>query len=392
MSSTKKPSKKSVQATNNRIAKNALKTVTPKAATQTKINPLKKAWQWWRVRRIWQKIILIAIAVVVLFTAQAYAIAYWYQQKHKNEKLTFGVTFIDRYATYLGVDPHETFLALRDDLGFKRFRLVSYWDDIEKSPGNYDFTELDWQFKKVNEVGGEVSLAIGLRQPRWPECHAPSWVVPAHQDVWYPQLKKYMSAVIERYKDNPALNSYQLENEYLLGVFGECKDYGSERERLLDEFNLVKSLDQKHPIIISYANNYFGVSTSKPLADIVGVSVYKRVWDKTVTKNYFEYPFPSWYYSWRAGQQEILTGRSSMLHELQAEPWPPMGLIEASIAEQDKSMNAKRLSERISYGEATGFRDIDLWGGEWWYWRKEKFNDPSLWNVVKRDITDQGKN
>lgn len=344
-----------------------------------------------RFRFSWKKISLVLIALVVAFAAQAYAIAYWYQKQHQNEKLTYGVTFIREYAEYYGLNPKETMLALRDDLGFKRFRLVSYWKDIEPTQGQYDFSDLDWQFQKVNEVHGQISLAIGLRQPRWPECHAPGWVDPAKKDVWYPELKKYMSAVVERYKDNPALVSYQLENEYLLGVFGECQPYGSERERLIEEFNLVKNIDPKTPIIISYANNYFGVSTSKPLADQVGVSVYKRVWDKTLTKRYFEYPFPSWYYSWRAGQQQILTGRTSMLHELQAEPWPPNGVKEASIAEQDKSMDAKRLKERIHYGENTGFRDIDLWGGEWWYWRKVKFNDPSLWNTIKQEIPKQNQ-
>lgn len=332
-----------------------------------------------------KKIFIIISIFVLLFVGQAYAIAYWYQKQHANEPLTFGVTFIDNYAEYFDLDPKETMYALRDDLGFKRFRLVSYWKDIETSPGVYDFSALDWQFDAVNEVNGEVTLAIGLRQPRWPECHAPEWIEPANQQDWYPQLKDFMAAVINRYKDNPALNSYQLENEYFLGVFGECKDYGASRDRLVDEFNFVKSLDKKTPVILSYANNYFGVSTNQPLPDQVGVSVYKRVYDYTVTKRYLEYPFPSWYYSWRAGQQQILTGRSSMLHELQAEPWTSGDLKTSSIAEQSKSMDSKRLKERIHYGVATGFRDIDLWGGEWWYWRKTALNDDSLWETVRTE-------
>lgn len=377
---SKKPARKT------KVKKTPLDAIKNQPVSTKKPNVFVRAWRWFVRLRLWKRILLILIAFVLLFTAQAYAVAYWYQQQHKDEKLTYGVTFISNYARYFDLDPQETMLALRDDLGFKRFRLVSYWDEIEKTKGTYDFSDLDWQFDRVQEVNGEVTLAIGLRQPRWPECHAPTWVNPAEKDVWYPELKKFMSAVVERYKDRGVLVSYQLENEYLLGVFGECKPFGSERQRLQEEFDLVKSIDPKTPIIISYANNYFGVSTSKPIADEIGVSVYKRVYDQTVTKDYFEYPFPSWYYSWRAGQQQILTGRSSMLHELQAEPWPPMGVKEASIAEQDKSMDAKRLKERIKYGEETGFRDIDLWGGEWWYWRKVKLNDPSLWETIRANI------
>ena len=75
-----------------------------------------------------------------------------------------------------------------------------------------------------------------------------------------------------------------------------------------------------------------------------------------------------------------------MLHELQAEPWTPVGVKDASIAEQNKSMDVKRLKSRIQYGVDTGFRDIDLWGGEWWYWRKTKMNDSSLWDAVRTSL------
>ena len=358
---------------------------TSKKSSSTSNNIFSKIVNWFKGLETINKVLVIIGVVLLLFVMQAYAIAYWYQKSHADEPLTFGVTFIDNYAEYFDLDPKETMYALRDDLGFERFRLVSYWKDIETSPGVYDFSELDWQFDAVNEVDGEVTLAIGLRQPRWPECHAPDWVVPEQKDVWYPQLEEFMTQVINRYKDNPALVSYQLENEYLLGVFGECKDYGAERERIQDEFNLVKGLDPNTPIIMSYANNYFGVATSDPLPDQVGVSVYKTVYDFTVTKRYIEYPFTSWYYSWRAGIQQILTGRDSMLHELQTEPWTINDMKTSPVSEQDKTMDSERLAERINYGVATGFRDIDMWGGEWWYWRKTALGDDSLWETVRTE-------
>jgi hypothetical protein len=346
---------------------------------------------WWSRRRRWQKALLILITALVVFLAQAYAIAFWYQQKHKNEPLTYGVTFIGSYANYFELDPQDTFLALRDDLGFRRFRFVSYWEEIEKSPGVYDFSELDWLFDKVTEVNGEVTLSVGLRQPRWPECHAPSWIHGKSTEEWYPDLEKIMTAVINRYKDRPVLQSYQLENEYFLGVFGNCKEFPATRERLVNEFNLLKSLDSTHPVIISLSNNYLGLPIGQPRPDQFGISVYKRVWDKTITKRYFEYPFPSWYYAWRAGMTEIVTGKSSMIHELQAEPWPPGDLKTSSIEEQNKSMDATRLKERFKYGREIGMKDIDLWGGEWWYWRKIKFGDNSLWEVARSEMINAGQ-
>lgn len=337
--------------------------------------------KWIKLRPLWLKIISLVFLAFSGFLLSLYFSAAIYNYKHRAQPEKFGVTFINNYAEYFELDPRETMLALRDDLGFRRFRLVSYWSDIEKTKGTYDFSELDWQFKQVEDVSGEVTLAIGLRQPRWPECHLPVWAKGKTMNELYPDLEAFIKAVVERYKDSPALESYQLENEYFLEVFGVCKDFS--RQRLQNEFDLVKRADPDTPIILSLANNYFGLPTGQPRPDRFGVSVYKRVYDYTVTKRYFEYPFTPWYYAGRAGFTELFTGKQSMLHELQAEPWAPMPLKQASIAEQDKSMNAELLAERLDYGQSTGFKQIDLWGGEWWYWRLKKFNDPSLWQTVK---------
>ncbi len=340
---------------------------------------------WWKERKIWQKISLILAALLVLFTAASYGVGQWYIFTHRHKPLTYGVTFIPNYARYYGIDPEETMDALINDLSIRRFRLVSYWKDIEKTKDQYNFNELDWQFKKAEDANAKVSLAIGLRQPRWPECHPPTWAENIPKSEWYPELKEFMGKVIERYKNSPALESYQLENEYFLKVFGECKDF--ERERLVDEFNFVKQQDPHHPVVISRSNNAWGIPLYAPRADVFAISIYKRVWDKTITKRYFEYPFPAWFYASLAGWGKIFTGRDLVIHELQAEPWTPSGGIkDNTIAEQNKSLNADRLEERFRYGKATGMRTIDLWGAEMWYWRKVALGDSSLWDAAKRGI------
>ncbi len=195
-----------------------------------------------------------------------------------------------------------------------------------------------------------------------------------------------MGKVIERYKHSPALQTYQLENEYFLKAFGECTNFS--RDRLIDEFNFVKQQDPTHPVIISRSNNALGLPIGKPTPHMFGVSVYKGVWDKTLAHRYFEYPFPAWFYGFLAGAGQLLTGKDMIIHELQAEPWMPPGydLVSSPISEQDKSMNAERLRDRINYGQATGMKTIDLWGAEWWYWRKVQYHDDSLWNVVKAAV------
>lgn len=335
---------------------------------------------------VWKKFLVIFLAIVFLFVSTSYGVAQWYISKHENEPLSLGTTFISDYAQSFGLDPKETLNAILSDLKIKQIRLVSYWDQIEATPGSYDFSNLDWQFALVNQYGAKVSLAVGLRQPRWPECHEPTWALSEPKTQWQPQLYKFMEAVVDRYKNNLALNDYELENEFFMTVFGTCTDF--DRSRFVAEFKMVKAWDQTHPIMISRSNNWVGIPIGQPKPDQFGISIYKRVWDKAITHRYFEYPLPAWFYSALAGWGQIISGRDMIIHELQAEPWPPNDIHEASLQEQYKSMNAKRLKDRISYGEATGMRTIDLWGAEWWYWVKTKQNDPSVWNVVKDAVAD----
>lgn len=333
---------------------------------------------------IWKRLLVGTGAFLVLFATGSYAVAQWYIAKHNDEPMILGTTFVPNYAESFGLDPKETLQAILGDLKVKQIRLVSYWDRIEYTPGQYDFSELDWQFAMAAKHETKISLAIGLRQPRWPECHEPAWVTPLSKAEWQPKLNNFMKVVIDRYKNSPVLDTYELENEFFMKVFGECQDF--DRQRLIHELELVKKLDPYHKVIISRSNNWVGLPVGKPTPDQFGISIYKRVWDKTVTHRYFEYPLPAWFYAALAGGGEILTGKDMIIHELQAEPWPPTDIHQASIAEQFKSMNAKRLKDRISYAEATGMRNIDLWGAEWWYWLKVQQNDPSVWNVVKQAI------
>ncbi|HET7673534.1 MAG TPA: beta-galactosidase [Candidatus Saccharimonadales bacterium] len=347
-------------------------------------------------RSRWGRGLLITFAsLLVVSVAGMYGIARWYIAKHSHEPLVIGATFVPDYARGFGVDPQETLDAVIKDLGIKRLRLVSYWNDGEPSPGKYDFSDLDWQFKMAEENNVQVTLALGLRQPRWPECHMPDWAASQPKDVWAKELKVYMGKVIDRYKDSPSLVSYQLENEYFLNVFGRCTDFS--RDRLVDEFNFVKSKDSSKPLIVTRSNNAVpSWPIGQPRADINGASIYKRVWDKTVTNRYFEYPIPAWFYAFLAGGEELSTGHNTFIHELQAEAWlpdstgygktiPKMNDVE-SIPEQNKSLNADNLGPRFDYGVGTGMRTMDLWGVEWWYWRKVKANDPSLWNIGKAKI------
>jgi hypothetical protein len=350
---------------------------------------------WWRWPRLfWEqnwlsKVGSIVVIVIVVVFGSMYGIARWYIASEQSKPLKEGVSFIPDYAQSLGVDPQAAMDGLTG-IGVKHFRLVSYWSDMEQTPGQYDFSQLDWQFKKAEAANAKVSLALGLRQPRWPECHMPDWANKEPASQWQPQLEKYMAAVVNRYKDSPALDSYQVENEFFLKGFGECETipHSMDRDRLVAEYNLVKQLDPHHTVIVNRSNNAIGWPAGRPQPDEFGISVYKRVWSPVVGR-YMEYPIPAWYYGFLAGWQKIFLGKDMIIHELQAEAWAPHGksLQDISLAEQNKSLNAKRLQDRFGYGKATGMREMYLWGSEYWYYRLVALHDPSLWNVAKQEFS-----
>jgi hypothetical protein len=348
------------------------------------VNYLVRYWQKSR----WHKAVVILVTIFLVCLGTMYGIARWYIAQESNKPLVMGTTFIPAYASSLGVNSKDAMDALIKDVGVRHFRLVSYWDQLEPEQGKYDFTELDWQFQKAEASDSKVTLSLGLRQPRWPECHMPAWAQNKPVAEWQPQLEAFITQVVNRYKGSPSLDSYQLENEFFLKGFGNCKNF--DRNRLISEAKLVKKLDGKHPLIISRSNNAIGMPVGQPTPDEFGISIYKRVWDATLTHRYLEYPFPAWYYAFVAGLQKIVTGKDMIIHELQAEAWPPNGkfMTEVSLEEQNKSFNAERFKSRVEFGKATGMREIYLWGSEYWYYRLIKLHDDSLWKVAKQTFHD----
>jgi hypothetical protein len=66
---------------------------------------------------------------------------------------------------------------------------------------------------------------------------------------------------------------------------------------------------------------------------------------------------------------------------MQAEAWAPnnKGLTDISLEEQNKSFNAERFADRVTFAEATGMRDVYLWGAEYWYYRQVVLHDTTVW-------------
>lgn len=183
----------------------------------------------------------------------------------------FGVSFSAPYAEYLGIHPQTCMKESITDLGVKRFRLMSYWNRHETQKGTYDFRDLDWQMKLAEKHGVEVTLCLGLKQPRWPESHWPTWAKNTTKEEWQQHLLDFIHTAVTRYKDYSCIVSYQLENEAMLRSFGEAGDF--DRNRLKRELELIKSLDPTRPVIMSTSDSW-GIPVFGPRPDVYGFSIY----------------------------------------------------------------------------------------------------------------------
>ena len=140
---------------------------------------------------------------------------------NENMDAKLGVTFSSRYASDIGLDWKQAYLAMLTDLNVKLIRIPVYWDISEPAPGQYDFSAVDWQLEQAKAHNAQVILAVGQKVPRWPECAIPTWAKTSDQ-TRKKSLLDFENVVIDRYKNNqPEIKYWQVENEPFL-LFGLC--------------------------------------------------------------------------------------------------------------------------------------------------------------------------
>lgn len=293
--------------------------------------------------------------------------------------ITWGVNFSQKHASLLGLDWKETYLALLKDLGTRNLKIAAHWDLLHPQKDDFFFEDLDWQMEKAGEYNAKVLLAVGMKTPRWPECHIPDWAKALSQEEQQETILAMLREVVQRYKDSPALFAWQVENEPFF-PFGECP-FASELF-LKKEAELVKSLDSSHPILISDSGEgSFWIRAARN-GDVVGTTMYRKAWFRQMGF-YVNYPFPPVFY-WRKAQIiHALFGKEVMVVELQAEPWGPKLLYDSPLEEQEKTMNLEQFKKNIFFAKNTGLKTFYLWGGEWWYWMKEKQQDSAIWQEAE---------
>lgn len=321
------------------------------------------------------------IFLAILFLALLFGGYLFIGSAKPAEEITWGVNFSQKHAESLGLDWKENYLALLDDLDVRSLKLATYWDLLEKENGQYNFDDLDWQIEKAGDYGAQIFLVIGMKTSRWPECHIPEWAKSLNKKEQQDRILKLLEKIVLRYRSATPVWTWQVENEPFF-PFGECPRI--DKNFLKKEINLVKSLDnQNRPVIITESGELPLWITAARYGDIVGVTMYKKVWFSQI-KRYITYYFPPVFYNRKAEIIKKLFGKKVIGIELQAEPWTPNLIYNSSLTEQFKTMNLEQFKYNIEFAKKTGLSQHYLWGAEWWYWMKEKQNRPEIWEEAKK--------
>lgn len=317
------------------------------------------------------------IAFLIFF---AIIFVYFFVGRGKEAKnIEWGVNFSQKQSGNLGLNWQKNYLAILDDLGAKKIKLSTHWDLIEINPDSYNFTDLDWQIEEARKRGAKILLVIGMKTPRWPECHLPDWAAGLSKGQQQDEILKMLKEIVLRYKGNEAIEMWQVENEIFFS-FGECP--WRDKKFLQKEVNFVKSLDTR-PVMVTDSGEYSLWWKAARIGDIVGTTLYRKVWFKELGM-YVPYPIPPIFYSRRRSLIKKLFNKDALCVELQAEPWGPVLLYDLPIETQGKNMNLKIFKNNVSFAKKTGMESFYFWGAEWWYWMKEENNNSEIWDEAKK--------
>jgi hypothetical protein len=313
-------------------------------------------------------IALIAALIIFLFVG-----------KTSPQNVVWGINFSQGFAESLNDDWRANYSAILNDLNAKNIRLGTNWDLLQPERGKFHWDDLDWQVKEAEKAGASLIIVLGIKTPRWPECHIPSWAESMSEKDIGAEIVNLISATVERYKDSPAVKAWQVENEPFFR-FGECPSYSANFVNY--EVAAVKKNDPLRPVLITASGELSPWIKEAATGDIVGTTLYRNVWFSPL-EFYFNYHFPPIFYARKAWLIKTLFGKDVIDVELQAEPWTDLGFQKTPLEEQFKSFNMKQFSSNIEFARETGLKEAYLWGAEWWYWMDKKQHHPEYWEFAK---------
>ena len=384
------------------------------------------------------------VVLLVVLIGLIFSCAYGWIVREQQAPAKMGVTFSIPYARYLGLDWQDAYAKMARDLEVKHVRIPVYWSAVEYAPGQFDWKDMDWLMSISERNHMTVTLAVGAKVPRWPECFIPEWAQAQDAETRNASLLDFLQEVAMRYRTSPALERWQVENEPFF-PFGVCPATSS--HQVAREISLVRAIDPDRPIQTTVSGEWEPWFYATLSSDVFGFSLYRTSWYGFF--GFIQYPFPPWVYRLHAlagrpfVKEGVLSGRKAkrgfrvwfgwgrmedgkkglsedrsknkmakekgrgiwgfvwgggggggrfekevVLSELQAEPWFPVSFRSRPIEDWYQIFNADTLHDNIAYAKRTGISEFYLWGAEWWLYMKQQ-GDSRLWNAAKEEFLKQ---
>jgi hypothetical protein len=323
----------------------------------------------------WIKLILIAIAILI-------TLFFLLSIRPIPDRVDYGASFSVFHSRELDLDWKAVYNALLNDLGIRRFRFSAHWPLTEPQNDRYNWTELDYQMNEAAKRDAKVVLAVGRRLPGWPECHEPDWAKNLSTEDKQAEILEYITATVNRYKNSPALEYWQVENEPFLKIFAKehCGDFLT-KEFLYKEIELVKALDPNHKVLVTDSGELSLWKDAHQAGDLFGTSLYIYIWNHY--SGAIRYPIGPTFFRAKRNLVNLIYGQKDMLLiELALEPWLLQPIKDTSIDVAIERMNIDKFNGTIKFAKKAGFEKQYLWGAEWWYYMKEK-NHPEFWERAR---------
>lgn len=313
-----------------------------------------------------------AMFIAIVLFAYAYI---WTNSVEKKEETVFGITFSSIYAEELGYDPVDLYKDILAELDVSHVRLPIYWSEVEQESSIYDWSVVDELMDVSEQQQIDLTLVIGMKVPRWPECHIPEWLEDAPNRLQHESVLRFIEEVVHRYKEYSSVHRWQVENESFF-PFGECPTTST--AQLKERVDLVRSLDDK-PIQITVSGELGSWLVSAEQADILGISMYRETWNDVTGK--FVYPLTPAYYTFRSNV--IRSSVSKLIvSELQMEPWFFAPIDSRPREEWYDDFTVEMFHQNVSFVQDTSISEVYLWGVEWWYALKQA-GDDRLWEAAR---------
>ncbi|MFC1727410.1 beta-galactosidase [Patescibacteria group bacterium] len=309
-----------------------------------------------------------------------------------------GTTFSYLETKNLGLDWQETLAAILK-LGLNPIRIGTYWSEIEKSPGKFDYSLQDKIIEQISKTKTEIILQVGMKAPRWPEFYLPQWLekkinFKRRQTISEPvvnnHLFRFLKKTIKRYEKYKSIQWLNIENEPLTysgpGKLRIAPSLLEKEVKLANHLSnkpiILNSWTEINPLKRSTKNKLWrenSIKTCLELGNTLGLSAYpKYPGQLKVIKKHWQF-LGEWL------RKANLKGKDAWITELQAEPWEKSDDLK-NFKEPfgNQSCNPNDVEAYLKICQNLGFKTILLWGAEFWY-RCLKEGNQQWWQAITRN-------